>query len=98
MSKIVLITGASSFCPMAEALGKAGHVVYGSMFRTSPRNAPVAAQMTVFSRENHAELRPLELDEQSQDSIDAALAQVLAQEGPIDVLIHNAGYMEFGPA
>ncbi|OAF08361.1 oxidoreductase [Bradyrhizobium centrolobii] len=100
MSKVVLITGASSgFGRLtAEALAKAGHVVYGSMRQTKSRNAPVVEQMAAFSRENHADLRALELDVQSQDSVDAAVAQMIAEAGRIDVLIHNAGHMVFGPA
>jgi hypothetical protein len=35
---------------------------------------------------------------QSQESADAAAAQVIAETGRIDVLIHNAGHMAFGPA
>jgi len=64
MSKIVLITGASSGFGrlMAEALAKAGHTVYGSMRQTKTRNAAVVEQMAAFSRENRADLRALELD------------------------------------
>jgi NAD(P)-dependent dehydrogenase (short-subunit alcohol dehydrogenase family) len=100
MSKIVLITGASSGFGrlMAEALAKAGHTVYGSMRQTKTRNAAVVEQMAAFSRENRADLRALELDVQAQDSVDAAVARVIAEAGRIDVLIHNAGHMVFGPA
>jgi NAD(P)-dependent dehydrogenase (short-subunit alcohol dehydrogenase family) len=35
---------------------------------------------------------------QSQDSVDAAVATVIADAGCIDVLVHNAGHMVFGPA
>jgi NAD(P)-dependent dehydrogenase (short-subunit alcohol dehydrogenase family) len=47
MTKIVLITGASSgFGRLtAEALAKAGHTVYGSMRQTKSRNAAVVEQM-----------------------------------------------------
>lgn len=100
MTKIVLITGASSgFGRLtAEALAKAGHTIYGSMRQTKSRNAAVVEQMAAFSRDNSADLRALELDVQSQDSVDAAVAQVIAEAGRIDVLIHNAGHMVFGPA
>ena len=100
MKKVVLITGASSgFGRLtAEALAMAGHVVYGSMRQIATRNAHVAAQMAAFSQQNNVDLRALELDVQSQDSVDAAVAQVIAEMGWIDVLIHNAGHMVFGPA
>jgi NAD(P)-dependent dehydrogenase (short-subunit alcohol dehydrogenase family) len=34
----------------------------------------------------------------SQDSVDAAVAKVIVDTGRIDVLVHNAGHMAFGPA
>jgi NAD(P)-dependent dehydrogenase (short-subunit alcohol dehydrogenase family) len=100
MSKIILITGASSgFGRLtAEALAKAGHTVYASMRETARRSAPEVARMTAFSRENAVDLRPLELDVLSVDSIDAAVRKVIGESGRIDVLIHNAGHMVFGPA
>jgi NAD(P)-dependent dehydrogenase (short-subunit alcohol dehydrogenase family) len=100
MSKVVLITGASSgFGRLtAEAIAKAGHIVYGSMRHAATRNAPVAEEMAKFSQTNQVDLRALELDVQNQDSVDAAVANVIAEQGRIDVLIHNAGHMVFGPA
>jgi len=100
MSKIILITGASSgFGRLtAEALAKAGHTVYASMPETAGRNAPEVAKIAAFSKENGVDLRAVELDVLSQDSVDAAVSKVIGESGRIDVLIHNAGHMAFGPA
>jgi NAD(P)-dependent dehydrogenase (short-subunit alcohol dehydrogenase family) len=68
------------------------------MRQTATRNAVVVAQMAKFSQDNHVDLRALELDVQSEDSVSAAVKQVMAEQGRIDVLIHNAGHMVFGPA
>jgi NAD(P)-dependent dehydrogenase (short-subunit alcohol dehydrogenase family) len=100
MSKIILITGASSgFGRLtAEALARAGHTVYASMRETTGRNAPEAAKIAAFSKENGVDLRTVELDVLSQGSVDAAVAEIIKAAGRIDMLIHNAGHMVFGPA
>ncbi|ODP34554.1 SDR family oxidoreductase [Pandoraea sp. ISTKB] len=100
MSKIILITGASSgFGRLsAEALARAGHTVYASMRNTTGRNAPVVEQMADFAKRNGADLRTVDMDVQSQASVDAAVARVIADTGRIDVVMHNAGHMVFGPA
>lgn len=97
--KIIIVTGASSGFGLmtAEALAKAGHTVYASMRDVAGRNAKVAAELSQASKRG-VDLRPLELDVQSQPSADAAIAQVLAESGHIDVMVHNAGHMMFGPA
>jgi len=100
MSKIILVTGASSgFGRLTvEALAKAGHTVYASMRETTGRNAPEVAKVAAFSQAYGVDLRTVELDVLSQDSVDAAVAKVIADTGHIDVLVHNAGHMVFGPA
>jgi NAD(P)-dependent dehydrogenase (short-subunit alcohol dehydrogenase family) len=100
MSKIILITGASSgFGRLtAEALAKAGHTVYASMRDTAERNAREVGKIAAFSKENRVDLRTVELDVLSHDSVDAAVGKVIGESGRIDVLIHNAGHMVFGPA
>jgi len=99
-NKVILITGASSgFGRLtAEALAKAGHTVYASMRDIGGRNAAQVEAIGRFSRENNVDLRTVELDVQSQDSVDAAVAKVIADSSRIDVLMHNAGHMVFGPA
>jgi len=100
MKNIIVVTGASSgFGRLsAEALAKAGHIVYASMRATTGRNAPTVAQMAAFSQQHGVDLRTVELDVLSQESVDAGIAQVIAEHGRIDVIVHNAGHMAFGPA
>jgi NAD(P)-dependent dehydrogenase (short-subunit alcohol dehydrogenase family) len=54
--------------------------------------------MAAFAKDHQADLRTIELDVQSQDSVDAAVAKIVAEAGAIEVLVHNAGHMVFGPA
>src|SRR5215470_3919745 len=98
--KIIVITGASSgFGRLtANALAKVGHTVYASMRQTTGRNAPQAADVEKFARENNVDLRPIELDVSSEKSVEAAIGQIVAEHGRLDVVIHNAGHMVFGPA
>lgn len=99
-NSIILVTGASSgFGRLAsEALARAGHTVFASMRDTKGRNAPEVAKVAAFSRKNGVDLRSVELDVQAQDSADQAMAEIIAQCGRLDVVVHNAGHMMFGPA
>jgi NAD(P)-dependent dehydrogenase (short-subunit alcohol dehydrogenase family) len=100
MKQVIVITGASSgFGRLsANALAKAGHTVYASMRGTTGRNAAQAADVEKFARDNSVDLRAIELDVGSQESVDAAIARVVAEQGRLDVVMHNAGHMVFGPA
>jgi NAD(P)-dependent dehydrogenase (short-subunit alcohol dehydrogenase family) len=100
MKQVIVITGASSgFGALtARALAEAGHTVYASMRETTGRNAPQVEAASRFAKENNLDLRTLELDVSSQDSIDAAIQQIVRENGRLDIVIHNAGHMVFGPA
>ncbi len=100
MKQVIVITGASSgFGALtARELAKAGHIVYASMRDTAGRNAAQVEAAKKFSQENNVDLRTVELDVTSQQSSDAAIKQIVAEAGKLDVVIHNAGHMVYGPA
>ena len=100
MKYVILITGASSgFGALtARRLAEAGHTVYATMRETKGRNAKQVEAARKFAAEKNVDLRTAELDVSSQESADRAVRQVLSEAGRIDVVIHNAGHMVFGPA
>ncbi|MFC3945457.1 SDR family NAD(P)-dependent oxidoreductase [Pseudomonas gingeri NCPPB 3146 = LMG 5327] len=99
MKSVILITGASSgFGALtARALADAGHTVYASMRETLGRNAPQVAEVQRYASEHAVDLRSVELDVASDASVEAGVARIIADCGRLDVVIHNAGHMSFGP-
>src|SRR4051794_19162861 len=79
-AKIALVTGASSGIgeATAERLAKAGYKVYG----TSRRGAQVGTRS----------FEMLSLDVTSDQSVDAAVNELIRNEGRIDLLVNNAGF------
>ena len=100
MNQIALVTGASSgFGRMiANALSDAGHTVYASMRGLSGKNAHQAKEVSAYSRDNGVDLHTVELDVQSEESANAAVGKIIAEHGRLDVLVHNAGHMVYGPS
>jgi len=101
MSKqVILVTGASSGFGLmtARLLAQAGHTVYASMRETMGRNAPQVAAVAAWATERMVDLRTVELDVQSDASAEAGIAVILRDAGRLDVIVHNAGHMMFGPA
>lgn len=100
MKQVIVITGASSgFGALAaRALAHAGHIVYASMRETTGRNAPAVAEVANYAVEHNVDLRSVELDVASSESAEAGIAKIIADNGRLDVIIHNAGHMSFGPA
>ena len=91
---VVLITGASSGIGMATALYMAerGYRVVG----TSREKARLAGLESEAGRRGLA-VAGVELDINDEAGLPDALAAVVEQHGPIDVLVNNAGYGLFGP-
>jgi NAD(P)-dependent dehydrogenase (short-subunit alcohol dehydrogenase family) len=84
LKKVILITGASSGIgeSIAYHLASLGHIVYGTS-----RN--------VFVNEN---IRTLKVDVCIQESVQAAVFQIIKERGHIDILINNAGLDMAGPS
>lgn len=100
MSNVIVITGASSgFGALtARSLADTGNTVYAGMRETTGRNAPQVRAAADYARQHGVDLRAIELDVNSQESVDAAVTRIEAEHGRIDVLVHNAGHMVTGPA
>jgi NADP-dependent 3-hydroxy acid dehydrogenase YdfG len=92
MSKAILITGASSGFgrDTAETLARAGHKVFASMRASEGRNRAHADTL----REQG--IHVVELDVNSDASVEQAVKTVLKATDKIDVLVNNAGYASAG--
>lgn len=79
MSKVVLVTGASSGFgkAIAHRLAEAGHRVFGTHLQPM---------------DDMGRVRMLVLDVNDQASVDGCMNALIAEAGRIDVLINNAGY------
>jgi NAD(P)-dependent dehydrogenase (short-subunit alcohol dehydrogenase family) len=100
MKQVIIVSGASSgFGALASrALADAGHTVYASMRETAGRNAAAVTAVEEYATERRVDLRAIELDVASQESADSAIEKIVEQSGRLDVIVHNAGHMVFGPA
>ena len=87
MSKVVLITGASSGIGRDAALMlvSQGHRVYAA-----------ARRMELLEPLREHGILPLRMDVTDQASMEAGVQSVVDAEGRIDVLVNNAGYGYFG--
>jgi NAD(P)-dependent dehydrogenase (short-subunit alcohol dehydrogenase family) len=99
-NQVIVVTGASSGFGLlsAKALAQSGHTVYASMRETEGRNAPRVAEIAAYAKDNGVDLRTVELDVASDASVEAGIARIVADNGRLDVIVHNAGHMSFGPA
>lgn len=98
MSDVALITGAATGIGnlTARALAAAGHTVYASMRDVEGHNAGHANDLLELGRREGQDLRVVELDVQSESSIDAAVETILADAGRLDTVVHNAGHLFIG--
>ncbi len=86
--KVALVTGASTGIGRASALAlaQAGYITYATARRLE--------SVQPFSQQG---LKALRLDVTDEGSMVAAVRQIEAESGAVDVLVNNAGISELGP-
>lgn len=91
--KVILITGCSSGFGRvtAETLARAGYRVFAGMRDIQGHNASNARQVQALAEKESLALSPIELDVNSDASVDRAVSEVIRAAGQIDVLVNNAG-------
>jgi NAD(P)-dependent dehydrogenase (short-subunit alcohol dehydrogenase family) len=96
---IVLVTGCSSGFGelIAKTLAVHGHHAYASMRGITSRNAEAARRLTEWANGANVPLRVVELDVTSHASVRAAVDQIRATDGEVDVVVNNAASSSRGP-
>jgi NAD(P)-dependent dehydrogenase (short-subunit alcohol dehydrogenase family) len=96
--QIILVTGAATGIGQltAHSLAEAGHIVYASMRDSTGRNAARARQELDYAHSHGVNLRIVDLDVTSQESANQAIQTILAEQGHLDVVLHNAGHLVVG--
>lgn len=101
MSKVVLVTAASTGpgAATALALAGAGHTAYAGIGPTPGLSAATLAELGLEKQAlpQGGRLRPLALDITDQRSVSTAVRKITAESGRIDVVVHGTGPVPRGP-
>ncbi len=98
MARTIVITGCSSGFGKQLALHRArrGDRVYATMRGIQGKNASAAEGLTNVAASERIDLRVVELDVASTESVNAAAEAILQESGAPDVVVNNAGVMFTG--
>ena len=93
MEKVAIVTGSSSGIGFetALALAKEGYFTYATM-----RDTTKSGKIKEIAQKENLKINILELDVDDENSVKAAIAQILDQKQRIDVLVNNAGWGLWG--
>ena len=91
--KSVIITGTSKGIGLETALAfaKAGYKVYATM--RNPKTAPTLQQRC---KDENLSISIMAMDVDSDESVEQCIAAILKENGPVDVLVNNAGIERHG--
>lgn len=100
MTKTIFVTGVTDVfsAAIAHALADAGHAVYVGVGQGAERSASIDAGADPGARGRGPELRTVPLETIDQRSVSAAVREVDADAGRIDVVIHPTVPVALGPA
>ncbi|QOG20750.1 MULTISPECIES: SDR family oxidoreductase [Bradyrhizobium] len=96
MSKVIVITGASNSIGRntCKKLAQAGHTVYVSMRDTDRRVEHGSEEAS----QQGMDIRTIALDVASEASVNSAIDAIVAENSRLDVIVHNARQVVYGPA
>ena len=93
MESVALVTGCSSGIGLetAIALSREGHFTYATM-----RDVKKSESLDKIVNDEGLPIKVLELDVDSEKSVDDAIAKIMEEKGRVDTLINNAGWGMWG--
>jgi NAD(P)-dependent dehydrogenase (short-subunit alcohol dehydrogenase family) len=96
---VILVTGASTGFGLltAQTLARAGHIVFAGNLHPYSKLPKPYDDAAAFSQQHNLHLKGIQLDVTSEDSCKTCLDEIIVTKGKIDVVVHNAGHMNFGP-
>jgi len=90
MGKVIIVTGATNSIGQStcKILAQAGHTVYVSMRETDGHDEPGVG----------VDVRTIAFDISSEASVNSAIDAIVAENSRLDVIVHNARQVVYGPA
>ncbi|MDI3559225.1 SDR family NAD(P)-dependent oxidoreductase [Bradyrhizobium sp. Arg816] len=100
MSKVIIVTGAANSIgrTTCRQLMQAGHTVYVSSREMSGPIAQEIEEAGSIPGQPGPDLRTIEFDVSSESSVTSAVETIIAENGRLDVVVHNARQVVYGPA
>ena len=93
MEKVALVTGSSSGIGFETtlALARNGYQTFASM-----RDVKRGTKLQEIAKKENIPIRIIEIDVDSEKSVESGIENVISEGTGIDVLVNNAGYGQFG--
>ncbi|TFV41492.1 SDR family NAD(P)-dependent oxidoreductase [Bradyrhizobium frederickii] len=100
MSKVIIVTGVANSIGRStcKELARAGHTVYVSMREMEAYDEHGVEEAGAEPGKLGAELRTIAFDLSSEASVNSAIDTIVAENNRLDVIVHNARQVLYGPA